>query len=149
MINKTSKIIILVFFLSIVLVGCRQEIVRVRIQGVGEYEKEFVHDGLPVSLWTDLDIEYTDLADLWYEIEIIKDGTKVAENRCDLFDTGDRLMARNAVVRGLTKESYLAPMHCEISVPEGTVLIHVNFLARGGDVHIFRADLIVKEDKGP
>jgi len=146
---KTSKIILMIFFMPAFLIGCRQEIVRVRIQSVGEFEKAFVHDGSLVSLWTDLDIEYTDSTTLWYEIEFIKDGNKVAETTCNLFDTSDRLMERKVVVRGLTKESFLAPMNCESDLPAGEIAIHVNFLASGGDVRIFRADLILNERVEP
>lgn len=149
MISRTTKLFILVLLISIILAGCSQSLARVRIQSVGEFEKEFVHDASPVALWTDLDVEYIDSTKLWYEIEFLQDGVQVAETTCNLFDTAERLMAREAVVRGVTKQSYLAPMNCEVDLPAGEITIQVSFLARGGDVRIFRADLVVNEKEQP
>ena len=145
MIPRTTKPLIVIIFVTILLAGCSQSLARVRIQHVGEFEHEFVHDGSPVALWTDLDVEYADSTTLWYEVEFFMDGEQVAETTCNLFDTEERLMAREAVVRGVTKQSYLAQLSCEVDLPAGEITIQVSFLARGGDVHIFRADLVVNE----
>jgi hypothetical protein len=149
MISKLSKPLVLFLLIPVLLAGCSQSLTRVRIQRVGEFEKAFVHDGAPVILWTDLDVEYVDSTILWYEIEFLKDGEHVAETTCNLFDTGERLMARNAVVGGVTKQSYLAPLNCAVSLPAGEITIQGSFLAKGGDVHIFRADLVVNEKEQP
>ncbi len=53
------------------------------------------------------------------------------------------------MVRGVTKQSYLAPLNCEVDLPAGEITIQVSFLARGGDVRIFRADLVVNEREQP
>ena len=149
MISRVIKSTVLILFVTILLAGCSQSLARVRIQGVGEFEKKFVHDGSPVALWTDLDVEYIDSTRLWYEVEFFMDGEQVAETTCNLFDTEERLMARKAVVRGITKQSYLAPLSCEVDLPAGEITIQVSFLARGGDARIFRADLIVNEREAP
>lgn len=146
---RYAKLMIAALLITMIFSGCSQELARVRIQSVGEFEKEFVHDGSSVELWTDLDVEYIDTTKLWYEIEFIKDGVQVAETTCNLFDTEDRLMARKAVVRGVTKQSFLAPMNCEVDLPAGELTVQVSFLARGGDARVFRADLIVNQREQP
>ena len=149
MIPRASKSFVVIVFVTILLAGCSQSLARVRIQGVGEFEKKFVHDGSPIALWTDLDVEYIDSTTLWYEIEFIKDSEQLTETTCNLFDTKERLMAREAVVRGVTKQSFLAPLNCKVELPAGEITIRVSVLARGGDVHIYRADLIVNERGQP
>lgn len=131
---------------GIFLAGCNGEIARASIQQVGQHQLGFDHDGSPKDLWSDLDIEYIESTEIWYEIEIRKEGELLKEVICDPFDHEYRLMERHTDVRGVTKESFLAPMKCELgALPEGEIHLEIDLFAEGGRVRIFRADLVVKE----
>ena len=144
--QRLGLVMFLMVAAGILLTGCGAEIARASIQSVGEYELTFMHDGYPVDLWTDLDIEYIDDTSIWYEIEIRQSGDKIADVNCNPFDHDFRLMARRAEVRGVTKVSFLAPMGCEVGVlPKGETQMDITLFAEGGRVRIFRADLVVKE----
>ena len=130
--------------LFVLLPGCKsQELARLPIQAAGEYLGSFEYDGKPVEMWTDLDIEYIESTNVWYEIQFTLDGEIVHSVECDALTPQYRLMAREAVVRGVTKLSYLAPLKCDLILPEGLVGISASFHAEGGAVEIFRGDLII------
>lgn len=144
--RKVIFLLLLTVIISIILTGCETEIARASIQNVGDFQLSFAHDGSPVQLWTDLDIEYIDETTIWYEIEIRRSGDKIADVICNPFDHSYRLMARHAEVRGVEKESFLAPMTCEIGdLPAGEIQMDIALFAEGGRVRIFRADLVVNE----
>ena len=142
---KRIPTVIFLMFIAGLLAGCSQQIARVRIQSEGAFEESFKHNGSPVTLWTDLDIEYIVSTNLLYEIKVLKNGDLVDTLICNPFDVSMRMMARRAVIRGVTKESYLAPMNCIVELPAGEITLQVDFLAVGGDVRVFRADLVVNK----
>jgi hypothetical protein len=144
--RKPGLGLIILLMPVVLLVGCGTEVARASIQSVGEYQLSFDHDRSPVDLWTDLDVEYIDETNIWYEIEFRKNGDKIKDLTCNPFDHSYQLMARKAVVRGVTKQSYLAPMRCEVGVlPAGEIQMDITLYAEGGRVRIFRADLVVRE----
>ncbi len=144
--RKNWLIGLLLVFCGGLLTGCGVEIARASIQQAGEYQLSFEHDSSDVTLWTDLDIEYLDETTVWYAVEISSDGRLITEVVCNPFDTDYRLMSRRAHVRGVTKESYLAPMRCEVGdLPQGEIRVEIRLFADGGRIRIFRADLVVKE----
>lgn len=135
--------IVLVIILSVISGCASNEVARLPIQAPGDYFIEFDHDGQPVELWTDLDIEYIEATELWYQIEFFMDGNLIQNVRCDPLSADFRLMPRETEVRGVTKLSYLAPMGCEVDLPEGKIEARVTLHAQGGQVQLFRADLII------
>ena len=124
------------------LTACTGEAARVQIQDEGVFEYEFHHDGSRVALWTDLDIEYLVEPVLSYQITLQPNEQKGEVIICDPLSVIEAKMERNAVVRGLTKVSYLGRMGCEVSLPKGDVRVRVDLNSSGEDVTIFRADLV-------
>jgi len=144
--RKIGLIGLLVVLYGGLLTGCGVEIARASIQQVGHYELSFEHNSLAVRLWTDLDVEYIDETTIWYEIRISQNGDLISDLICNPFDHGAKLMARRAEVRGVTKESFLAPMNCEVGdLPKGEIQLDIDLYAEGGGIRIFRADLVVNE----
>ncbi len=131
--------------MMISLAGCGVEVARVPIQSTGEFSGVFQHDGAPITLWTDLDVEFIDDTQLWYEIKFSQSGDEVVTVLCDPFDVGYLVMSRRTHVRGVTKVSYLAPMKCSVNLPEAEITINARLYSVGEQVEIFRADLIVNE----
>ena len=139
-------LVVIVLAISMGLIsGCaNNEIASLSIQAPGEYSTDFEHDGQPVEIWTDLDVEYIESAEIWYQIEFFMSDNIFQSVICDPLAADFRLMPREAEVRGVTKMSYLAPMDCEVDLPAGLIEARVILQAQGGQVHIFRADLIIK-----
>lgn len=137
-------LIVIGLLMLFLLAGCGEEIVRVKFQAEGENQVELQHDGSPVTFWTDLDVEYAERPDAYYEIIVYKNGDQVAEFLCDPFDVQVEKMSREAVVRGTVKRSYLGLMRCEQDLPEGDLRLDVRLIV-DGRMTIFRADLVLKQ----
>ncbi len=129
---------------SLLLTACGDEIARVQFQSVGSNEGTFEHDGGEVELWTDWDVEYQDIPVAKYSISFYQNGDGLAEFECDPQNVKYSLMLREANTAEITKISYLAPMYCDVDLPEGAITMVVNFEADGGGMVIHRADLVVK-----
>jgi hypothetical protein len=137
-------VLIMLAILMSLISGCtNNEIASLSIQAPGDYSTEFEHDGQPVEIWTDLDVEYIESTKIWYQIEFFMGGNLFQSVICDPLAADFRLMPREAEVRGVTKMSYLAPMDCEVDLPAGLIEARVILQAQGGQVKIFRADLII------
>jgi hypothetical protein len=144
MMQRRLGLLWFIFFIcGLFLTGCGPEIARVSIQSVGHYQLIFKHDGTPVDLWTDFDVEYIEDTEVWYEIQFFKPDDLVQELTCSPFNNDYKLMARQTEVRGVTKESFMAPMVCDIELPEGKIRAEIDLKAEGGRVRIFRADLVI------
>lgn len=144
--RKFGVLLFTLIISGVILTGCGVEVARAPIQAVGHYQLNFEHYRSHIDLWTDLDVEYIETTNIWYEVEFSQGGEKISDVVCDPFEHEYRLMARKTEVRGVTKESYLAPMSCKIDpLPEGEIRVDIDLFAEGGRVRIFRADLVINE----
>ncbi len=136
----------LVFLLMLFMVGCaRNELARIPIQKIGQFETEFSHPGGELDFWTDFDIEFAGEISTIYTIEIYQGEEQITTLVCDPFGVEESLMTRNVDLNGLLKVSFLALMDCVTVLPEGIYSASVDFLAVGDEVKIFRADLIFRQ----
>jgi hypothetical protein len=140
-------LIVLITFLSIVVTSCSAEVGRVHIQEAGTFEKSIILDGSSVNLWTDLDVEYSDLSEMEYKIVLEQPDGSTESLTCDPLDVVEARMDRDAIIRGKTKISYLGKMACRVSLISGEVNVKVDFYYQGKDVTVFRADLVILNEE--
>lgn len=142
---RTGKIFLLCLaFILFFLAGCAGTNRKVHIQHVGEYGTQFYQKNSKIELWTDLDLEFADQAELIYQIRFFQGGEPVAEVACNPMAVEDKQMHRYVEENGLVKVSYLGRMLCQVDLPEGETFVSVHFEAQADNLKIFRADLIIK-----
>ena len=126
------------------LVGCNHTTVVLPIQEVGTYEIQFNHPGDELQIWTDLDVEFKELANFDYRLEFYQNGNLITQITCDPLTVEEKRMQRFLDDNGLVKISHLAEMKCKVGLSQGETTAIVNFIAEGEQLTIFRADLILK-----
>jgi hypothetical protein len=117
---------------------------EVLISDEGEYRQTYRHEGKPMAVWTDLDIEYRGAVDARYRLTFTGEDGTVTELVCDPFEVGEKLDPREVEIDGLTKVSYLAPMGCVLDLPQGRYDVVVNFSVSGEEYQLFWADIFLQ-----